>query len=72
MARSRARDLQISLLASIEGAIVTECIINRTFSDWKTDEESNGNIYILFHSLFRASFKFLCTNVTHLPSLLCL
>ena len=52
------------LLASIQGSIVTENVINCTFSDRKFHEKSYGNIHILVH-LFWASFEFLCTHVTH-------
>ena len=56
LARSRPRDSPISLLVSIQSAIVAERIIKNIFSDLTFIETSGGNIYILVHALFWALF----------------
>ena len=49
--RSRHRYLPISLLSSIQVAIVAERITKCTFSDFKFNENSGGNTNVLVHSL---------------------
>ena len=56
LAISRPRDSAISLLTSIQGAILTENIMKCTFSDSKFNENSGSNIHILAHLSFLALF----------------
>ena len=78
LARSRPRDSPISLPASIHCVIVTESMIQCTFPHWIITVESDGNIYILVHSLFWEYFvthSFVCVpfpvydcqNIIRLP-----
>ena len=49
LAKSPSRDSLILILASIQGAIVTETIIKCIHSDCKLNKKSDGGIYILVH-----------------------
>ena len=62
--KSQPRDSPILLIFSnsMQVCIVTENVIKCIFSDYKLNEESDGNILILVQSLLWALFEFLNTH----------
>ena len=63
LATSRSRGLLILILASLQGAIVTDSITKCIYFDCKLNKESDGGIYILSIDYF-GRYKSFCIGIS--------